>query len=740
MSPPDRLVQESSDPKQLLLVDDDPLNLLLTATALRERGFLVTEVYGGEPALELLAGWVPDMVLLDALMPGMDGFTTCQRLRKTPGLERLPVLMLTGLDDDASIKRAYDCGATDFFVKSNRWSLLEMRLHHMLRASRMLTELERSKGKLARAQDIARMGSFEWHRDSGDLVLSPECLRVFGLGPNETRSWRQLVRMVARDRRSSLIARLRDGLQFATPLTADVALQLQDGRLRTVRVEAEPLLNKQDSLSGYSGIVQDVTERRVAEDKIRHLANFDTLTGLPNRRNLIWRAERAVEQAVRMEHQVGLMLIDLDRFKEINDTLGHGAGDQALIEVARRLRSCVRHSDDVVETSAESLGSRTHRQLEAVGRLGGDEFVALLPEVGSEQDVERVAQRVLDVMREPIVIEGKDYFITASVGVSLFPRDGATVAEVLGSADAAMYNAKDAGRNAYSVYRPQLSGEGRKRLELQSALHKAIDRGEMVLHYQPKIDLHTGRMAGVEALMRWQRGGVLVPPNDFIPLAEESGLIVPMSEWLINEAARQGGAWERVGFHPTIAVNLPSRFFERTDLVALIQGAAARHGATRCGIELEITESSLMKQLKNSPTLHRLSEAGIEIAIDDFGTGYSSLAYLTALPLSELKIDRSFIGDLGTTPQSSAVVTAIIALATALGFRVVAEGVEDLSQMKELYRLGCHLMQGYLFSRPLPADELYQWHQQVLLPGKAAWAGQVGSPGVAALPSPLAVG
>jgi len=710
---------------QVLLVDDDEVNLLLAGEALRERGFEITEARSGEEALRRLTDWSPDVVVLDALMPGLDGFATCRTLRSLPGFETMPVLMLTGLDDGASIKRAYEAGATDFFVKSTQWDLLEMRLMHLLRASRTLRELERSKSKLARAQDLARMGSFDWRRDRGGLVLSFEALRVFGLGPDESLGLRALVRMVADDRRAAFMSRLRDTLRHGTVLTTDASVRLADGRPRTVRIEAEPEFKEQGILIGYTGIVQDVTERRVAEDQIRHLANFDMLTGLPNRRNLIWRAERAVDQARRMEHQVGLLLIDLDRFKEINDTLGHSAGDEVLIEVARRLRSCVRHSEQVVDASTQALGSRAHRQLEAVGRLGGDEFVALLPEVASNQDAERVAQRVLEVMREPVVVDGKDYFVTASVGVSLFPRDGSTVADVLSNADVAMYSAKDAGRNAYSVYRPYLAGRGPEKLDLQSALYKALERGELTLHYQPKIDVRTARMMGVEALMRWRRGGVLVPPSDFIPLAEETGLILPMSEWLIEEAARQASVWKQQGLETSIAVNLPSRLFERNDLVALIQQATDRHGVSHRSIEIEITESSLMKQLRNSPALHRLSDFGVEIAIDDFGTGYSSLAYLTTLPISELKIDRSFVHDLGVTLQSSAVVTAIIALARALGIRVIAEGVENLRQMEVLHRLGCSTMQGFLFTRPLPADELGHWLAQTVLPRKAPWIGRV---------------
>ena len=332
--------------------------------------------------------------------------------------------------------------------------------------------------------------------------------------------------MVPEEERNAFIELTHNAMERSTVLATDIHARLADGRQRIVHLEAEPEFNEHGNLVGYTGIVQDVTDRRLAEDRIRHLANFDTLTGLPNRRQLIWRAERALEHGRRLNHQVALLLIDLDRFKVINDTLGHGAGDELLVEVARRLRSCVRHSDQVLESSLETVGVRSHRTLEAVGRLGGDEFVALLPEVADERDAERVAERILEAMRLPIIIGMQECFVTASVGIAIFPRDGVNVADLLRNSDVAMYSVKSTGRNSSSVYRPSLSGQGREKLELESALHKAIERDELVLYYQPKIDVRGARMVGAEALMRWRRQGVLVPPGDFIPLAEETGLII----------------------------------------------------------------------------------------------------------------------------------------------------------------------------------------------------------------------
>jgi diguanylate cyclase (GGDEF)-like protein len=541
---------------------------------------------------------------------------------------------------------------------------------------------------------------------------------------------RGLMRMVRKEERRLFLRQLQAAKRRAMTLTTDVSLLLPDGRLRVIHVEAEPEFNERGQGAGYAGIVQDVTDRRVAEDKIRQLANFDALTGLPNRRQLIWRAERALEHARRMRHQCALLLIDLDRFKIINDTLGHSSGDLLLVEVGRRLRSCVHHSDQVMDGTADTLGLRFHRALEAVGRLGADEFVALLPEVHDEEEAQRVAQRFLDSLREPIFVGGQECFITASIGVALFPRDGGNVVDLLRNSDVAMYAAKNQGKDASVVYTPMLAGRGREELELESDLHKAVEREELVLHYQPKVDVHGSRMAGAEALMRWQRGGKLLMPAEFIPQAEETGLIVPFSEWALREVARQARIWKsRLGFTGSIAVNLPSRLFERRDLVQTIQQYAIAANVQPRMIQLEITESNLMKDLqKVIPSLHHLNDIGVEISIDDFGTGYSSLAYLTSLPISELKIDRSFVRDLGVAPQSTAVVAAIIALARSLGLRVVAEGVETLRQMETLHRLGCGLMQGFLFSRAVTSENLLSWLEETVLPRNAPWAA-VAEPG-----------
>ncbi|MDI1258638.1 MAG: EAL domain-containing protein [Polaromonas sp.] len=731
---------DSQEQPKVLLVDDDEVNLLLTSIALRERGFAITEASSGEQALQIISEWLPDVVVLDAVMPGLDGFATCQELRHLPGYESVPVLMLTGLDDEASITRAYEVGATDFFIKCTQWSLLAGRLRYLLRASRTRHELERSKATLARAQDLARMGSFDWRQGVTDIVFSMEGMRVFGLGGRDRLGLKRILRMIGPEERQSFERILREVLDHGTVLCNDIQVNLHDGRQRILHIEAEPEFNEVAALIGYTGIVQDVTDRRVAEDKIKHLANFDTLTGLPNRRQIFWRSERAIEHAKRLNHHVALLQIGVDRFKIINENLGHHAGDELLIEVSRRLRSCVRHSEQVMEGNMEMTGTRGHRTLEAVGRLGADEFVVLLPEIVNEAEAMDTATRILQALRDPMMAAGQECFITASIGIALFPAHGLSVADLLRNADVAMDLAKSQGRNTALVYDLQLASKGRVRLDLDTALHKALERDELVLYYQPKIDVRTSKMVGAEALMRWMRDGKIIPPIDFIPLAEATGLINAMSLWAITQAARQAKIWQKqFGFDASIAVNLPSRLFELPDLVDKIQAILTQEGVPPHFIELEITETGLMKDLQGvMPSLQRLNQMGIEISIDDFGTGYSSLAYLTTLPISELKIDRSFVHDLGTTPQSSAVVSAIIALARALGLRVIAEGVEEVSQMEVLYNLGCHICQGYLFARPMPAADIDTWltntEADQSLPRVALLSGDIGGSAISSTP------
>ena len=679
--------------EHVLLVDDDPVARLLTASILTRHGFLVSEAGSGREALEKFVQ-IPDCVLLDALMPGMDGFATCRALRLSPGGAQVPVLMLTGLDDEESVAHAYEAGATDFFVKSTQWTLLVQRTRYLLRAARMRGELENSRAKLARAQRIARLGTWEWDLRSGFLVGSDLCLSILGIaGTNVSLSLNAFLTLVHDDDRKELTTGFERLIREGGSLQSETRLQSASGAVYFVRFEAEIEYDNAGVATLVSGTAQDITQRREAEAQIRALADYDNLTGLHNRRRFGERFGAAIEAARRRQAPLAALFVDLDRFKQINDTQGHSAGDAVLREVALRLGGCVRSGEG---------------EADVVARLGGDEFAVLLTEVTHPQQVQNVAERVLAVMRKPFMVGGRENFISASVGIARYPEDGNDVESLLRNADAAMYSVKAQGRNAIAAYRPELNLVDRKRWELEQALHKALEQNELVLHYQPQVDVRSGRVPGVEALMRWNHAGRLIAPGDFIPIAEETGLIVPFGEWALATAARQAARWMRDGLDPVrIAVNIPGSHFQRPGFVEMVRKVLEDAALPGHLIELEITETMLMTDIAATlATLKALNELNVRLSIDDFGTGYSSLSYLKRFDIDQLKIDRSFVNDLKPGSDNEAITAAIIAMASALNLEVVAEGVETREQMQLLQKRGCPLMQGYYFSRPLPLADV----------------------------------
>ncbi|MEQ9325276.1 MAG: EAL domain-containing protein [Polyangiaceae bacterium] len=582
---------------RILVVDDESVTRRISASVLSDAGFEVSVARDGPSALDAIHAFAPDVVLLDLVMPGMDGFEVCARARAMPQGDAISILVMTGLDDVASIERAYAVGATDFVAKPVSPTLLAHRVRYLHRSARYLNQLRQSESRL-----------------------------------------------------------------------------------------------------------------RASRRRVERLAYYDMLTGLPNRTFLTGHLKRALDGARRDDRSVGLCCLDLDMFKRINDTLGHGAGDELLTMVADRLRRVVRGQDCVARTGHHREGGRGDDN--AIVRLGGDEFVILLSDLRRPADAGLVANRILRALTSPFTVQRRQVFVGASIGIATFPADGEDAETLLKHADAAMYHAKESGRSRAAFYTSAMSALSRARLELETHLRQAITDDALEVHYQPKVNIRTNRMTGVEALLRWdhpERGRV--SPAEFIPVAEDSGLIVPLGEWVLRQSCAQLAAWSRDGLSGIgMAVNVAARQFTDEGFVAAVRDTITSTGIEPAQLELEITEGTLMSDIDGAlEVLQSLHALGVRVAIDDFGTGYSSLAYLSRFPIDTLKIDRSFVGSLEEQPRNASITEAIIAMATSLHMAVVAEGVETEAQLRFLRRRVCETVQGFYFSRPLPPTELLAW-------------------------------
>ncbi len=694
-------MKDCSSPDQrpsALVVDDDRGARLLACTRLDEAGFRVEQAVDGLDALSAFERSLPDIVLLDVVMPKMDGFRVCCEIRKSEQGRHIPVLMMTGLDDIESINRAYEAGATDFIAKPINWTILGHRLRYMWRASLVSDNLRKSemqnRALINALPDlllrIDREGVIlELRESSGfEKVFSPEKLlsgRIDEVFSGE-------VSRLIMDRLSRAISS--GEMQFfehSHKLGENISYY--DWRIVNS--------GKNEALA----IVRDITERKITEERVFRLAYHDILTGLLNRNSFKEHLAQAVAHAQRHGRYVATLHLDLDRFKRINDTFGYNVGDLLLQGVAGRIRECIRKSD---RTARLVTGEGSH----SVSRLGGDEFTILLPEINHLEDSAKVAKRILDVVSKPQIIAGNEIIVTGSIGITVYPLDGADADTLLKNADAAMYSAKEQGRNNYQFYSESMNASSFKRLALENALRKALDRRELSIHFQPQVSITSGRVTGMESLLRWEHPEIgVVSPHDFIPLAEDTGLIVSIGEWVLCEACIQNKALQDLGLPAKrVSVNISSLQFRPGSLIDAVTHALDASGLQPACLELELTESALMKNMEqSSQILRELKSMGLRVAIDDFGTGYSSLAYLKRFPLDILKVDRSFIRDIPSDQDNAAIATAIIAMAHSLNLEVIAEGVETEEQLLFLMEQECDAVQGYYFSPPLPLNELKEY-------------------------------
>lgn len=663
------------DATPILCVEDEPLSLALMVHILGKRFSCLLVAKDGAEGLELFRRHLPPIVITDIKMPVMNGIDMARLIKsEAPSTQ---IVIITSSDNSEAILSAVDIGVVDYVLKPIAAQRLGSALDKCFQVKSLeralLNSMSRTEGILESIGDAFFAVGKDWRftylnkraEDHFNALRSELLGKSFkDMVPDLVGDQRKYARALAKQQKASF--------ELFVPSLGrwhDVSVFPQDG--------------------GISVYLRDITERKQHEDEIRSMAFHDKLTGLPNRALLTERIKQTILWCRRSGNPGALLFLDLDRFKAINDSMGHDVGDQVLQEVARRLRSCLRDCD-------------------TVARLGGDEFVLLLEGFDHPDNIHSVTHRILFALNQEMLIRGVSLTITCSIGICMIPQDGVTVEALLKASDTAMYHCKAQGKNAYHFYNPEMNVEQHQVLQLESALRRSVKNRDFLLYYQPQCDLRTHQILGFEALVRWRHPEMgLIPPDAFIPLAEETGLILLLGDWVLATACAQTRSWlDRHQAPLRMAVNLSARQFWQSDLVESIARGLADANLPPERLELELTESMVMRDVDRAiRKMHELNEMGVRLSMDDFGKGYSSLAALKKFPIHTLKIDQSFVQDVTTNPNDAAISTSIIALAHTMNLTVVAEGVETKEQRDFLLEKGCELGQGYYFSKPLSAPE-----------------------------------
>ena len=683
----------------LLVVDDDEDNRDVLCRRLERHGYAATAAASGHEALALLRQDMFDLVLLDIMMPILDGIAVLKMIRETYTAAQLPIIMVSAKDESEDIVEALSLGANDYITKPIDFAVAFARIHTQLARKKAEEALRDSEERYALAMRGANDGLWDWNRRTNDIYFSPRWKAMLGCHENEidnsVEGWFARVHPEDRERLETALAAHCEGQ--TEHFEHEHRILHQDGTYRWVLSRGLAVHDTAGSATRMAGSQTDITERKVA----------DGLTGLPNRILFIERLDHALERVKRDKSLMfAVLLLDLDRFKVVNDSLGHVAGDELLIALSHRLETSLRSSDTVAR-----LGSAP-----TMARLGGDEFTILLDRIKNVNDATCVAERLQQQLATPFTIHGHEVFTTASIGIALSATGYDRPEEIVRDAETAMYRAKTHGKACYEVFDTDMYARAVTLLQVEIDLRWAVERQEFVVFYQPLVDLHSGQLVGFEALVRWQhpqRG--LVSPLEFIPTAEETGLIVPIGAWVLRAACEQMYLWQQQFPTPrplAVSVNLSCKQFVQADLVEHVEHVLRDTGLEPHSLKLEITESVLMEQTSSITTmLGRLHALGVQLSLDDFGTGYSSLSYLHRFPLDTLKIDRSFISGISDGEQSgdgSEIARTILPMAKNLNLDVVAEGVETGEQLALLKKLLCKYGQGYYFSKPLSAEETEQ--------------------------------
>jgi diguanylate cyclase (GGDEF)-like protein/PAS domain S-box-containing protein len=689
-----RLAQSAT----VLIVDDNAINRRLLQALLKPEGYTIQCACSGPQALSFIAECAPDLILLDVAMPGMDGYAVAKRLKADVTTCDIPIIMVTGKVDAKSRLAGLEAGAEEFLTKPIDRSELWLRVRNLLRLKASSDLLRRHAESLAsqvqaRNADLQRFRTAMNATADAIFLVDRQTMRfvevnttacellgysraeMFERGPANLGN-------VTVQQIEGVFDAVIDGL--GPTQQSEVDLRRKDGSI--VTVEVERLAQRFGNSWLIVALVRDVGERKATERQLHRLANYDALTNLPNRSLFHETLRNNVSPSAGGTAPLAVLIVDLDQFRNVNDTLGHAIGDELLLHFSARLLRCITRHD-------------------AIGRLGGDEFGLMLTLDALAPSACVVAEKIRDVLRAPFDLQGHEVVLTASIGITFYPEDATDAETLLKYADIAMYRAKKTGRDTRCFFTAQMNLDAIARHDLEMALRRAVDNDEFVIYYQPKVRLSDGTVSGLEALLRWQRPGHgLISPSAFIPMMEECGLIVRVGNWVIDTVCRQIGEWLRspIG-EVAVSVNVAERQFVESDLAKHVVLALARNEIPADLLELELTEGSLMSNTERTLTsLQELKQQGVKISIDDFGTGYSSLAYLRRFPIDKLKIDIAFIRDIIATPDDAAITLAIIRLAHNLKLEVIAEGVETAAQLAFLRHHGCEQIQGYYFSAPLP--------------------------------------
>lgn len=696
----------------ILVVEDNPVERALITRILSLADFIVIDVDCGEAAIREAITAEPDLILLDALLPDIDGFDVCAQLQTKARSRFIPVVMLTGLDDVASIDRAYEAGATDFITKPINHALLVHRIRYLLRARSLFEELRLSRKSLATAQRIAKLGHWEFNIDKNRMSISDELYQLYNIDKQSGSDFQSLLDVVHPDDRAALEQAISAAIQREEIGRIEHRVQFADGSERIMEMHLA-VVPDEDATRHLLGISIDISARKESEREVLRLAYFDRLTGLPNRSLLELILDQEIPRAHLAGCSVALICIDLDLFSRVNNAMGHGAGDAVLRQVATRLTRLIEppSSQSMLEKLSLTIDVSGDLSSELVARLGADTFALLITGAEVRQTAYELAQSIRQQFLQAFLYRGQEIFVTASLGFSCSNAADCPAEMLLQQADMALREAKREARADVREYHGELVTQVSTQMSIQSDLRNALRRGEFLVYYQPKVAVCDGAVTGFEALIRWQhplRGQV--SPQEFVNVAEETGQIVEIGRAVLQTACFQFRQWLDQGLITgRIAVNISARQFRDPLLAERVFTVLEQSGLPPENLQLEITESVLMSDPRAHAVIEKLREHGISIALDDFGTGYSSLSYLTHFPIDTLKIDRCFVSNIAYESEQAAIVTAVSTLSHRLNMRVIAEGVESESELQIISDLGCDEVQGFLVCKPLNATDMELW-------------------------------